>query len=149
MKVICNLSEARLHFTDFRDWRIADSRADSTKGSVCTHLEHVKFVGIKSPPADEVWKFEEGPAGSATRGLFGEEPRFKMNRGQMRRTTHELAPPSPNFRSTPTGGHLAPTDLTCTRPAYRTVLRWNRVSNLEPSGPRLRPYLLFSYQRDL
>ncbi|GBL80633.1 hypothetical protein AVEN_225303-1 [Araneus ventricosus] len=38
------------------------------------------------------------------------------------------------FCTTPAGGHLVPTDLTCTRPAYTAVLRWNRVSDLEPSG---------------
>ncbi|GBN57661.1 hypothetical protein AVEN_23965-1 [Araneus ventricosus] len=35
----------------------------------------------------------------------------------MTRTTPELAPPSPNFRATPTGGRLATTyDLVCNRP---------------------------------
>ncbi|GBL78705.1 hypothetical protein AVEN_65267-1 [Araneus ventricosus] len=52
----------------------------------------------------------------------------------MTRTTPELAHPNPNSRTTPAGGHLAQTDLACTRPAYTVVLRWNRVSNLEPSG---------------
>ncbi|GBN69849.1 hypothetical protein AVEN_80125-1 [Araneus ventricosus] len=40
-----------------------------------------------------------------------------LNRSQMSRTTHELPYPSPNFRFTPPGGQLAPTDLTCTGPA--------------------------------
>ncbi|GBL77149.1 hypothetical protein AVEN_12780-1 [Araneus ventricosus] len=31
----------------------------------------------------------------------------------------------------------APTDLTCTTPAYMAVLRWNRVSNLELSVPEV------------
>ncbi|GBO20806.1 hypothetical protein AVEN_176857-1 [Araneus ventricosus] len=53
----------------------------------------------------------------------------------MTRTTPEL--PSPFFRTIPTGGYLAPTDLTCTRPSYTAVLRWNRDSNLEPSGPEV------------
>ncbi|GBN50666.1 hypothetical protein AVEN_249551-1, partial [Araneus ventricosus] len=52
----------------------------------------------------------------------------------MTRTTPELAPRSPNFRTKPTGGHLDPTNLTCTRPDYTEVLRWNRVSHLECSG---------------
>ncbi|GBM88599.1 hypothetical protein AVEN_213249-1 [Araneus ventricosus] len=35
---------------------------------------------------------------------------------------------SPNFRTTPAGGHFAPTGLTRTRPAYMAVLRWNPVT---------------------
>ncbi|GBL98349.1 hypothetical protein AVEN_187695-1 [Araneus ventricosus] len=35
----------------------------------------------------------------------------------MTRTTSQLAP-SPNFRTTPEGGDLSPTVLTCTGPAY-------------------------------
>ncbi|GBN55509.1 hypothetical protein AVEN_119255-1 [Araneus ventricosus] len=55
----------------------------------------------------------------------------------MPRTTPELTPPSPNFRTTPAGGRLTPTyDLACSRPKYTTELQWNRVSNLEPSGPK-------------
>ncbi|GBM75666.1 hypothetical protein AVEN_45554-1 [Araneus ventricosus] len=55
----------------------------------------------------------------------------------MTRTTPELAPPSPNFHATPTGGRLATTyDLACNRPPYTADLQWNRVSNLEPSGPK-------------
>ncbi|GBL57738.1 hypothetical protein AVEN_49617-1 [Araneus ventricosus] len=37
------------------------------------------------------------------------------------------------FNTTPSGGHLAPKDLACTRPAYTAFSRWNPVSNLEPS----------------
>ncbi|GBN29803.1 hypothetical protein AVEN_33460-1, partial [Araneus ventricosus] len=59
-----------------------------------------------------------------------------LNHCQMTRTTPELAPPS-NFCTTPEGGNLATTDLTCTRPAYTAVLQWNRVSNLEPSTPEV------------
>ncbi|GBM18441.1 hypothetical protein AVEN_66808-1 [Araneus ventricosus] len=51
----------------------------------------------------------------------------------MTRTIPELALHSPSFRATPAGGHLALTDLACTRPAYTAVLWWNRISNLEPS----------------
>ncbi|GBM68952.1 hypothetical protein AVEN_24358-1 [Araneus ventricosus] len=40
----------------------------------------------------------------------------------MTRTTPEMAPPSPNFRSTPTGGRLATTyDLACNRPDTRRI----------------------------
>ncbi|GBL90014.1 hypothetical protein AVEN_178411-1 [Araneus ventricosus] len=54
----------------------------------------------------------------------------------MTKTTPEQVLPSPNFRTRPAEGHLAPTDL-----RYRwnrvptVVLLWNRVSNLEPSVP--------------
>ncbi|GBM14038.1 hypothetical protein AVEN_209934-1 [Araneus ventricosus] len=59
-----------------------------------------------------------------------------LNCGQMMRSTPELAPPSPpNFRATPADGHMTPADLKCTRQCT-AVLRWNRVSNLEPSGPK-------------
>ncbi|GBL85895.1 hypothetical protein AVEN_63211-1 [Araneus ventricosus] len=44
---------------------------------------------------------------------------------------------SPEFRATPEGKHLAPTDLACTRLAYTAVLQWNRVSNLEPSSAKV------------
>ncbi|GBM57777.1 hypothetical protein AVEN_90947-1 [Araneus ventricosus] len=57
----------------------------------------------------------------------------------MTRTTHELPAPSLSFRTIPAGGHLAPTDLACTRPAYTAVLRWNRDSNLQPSDPETLP----------
>ncbi|GBM71412.1 hypothetical protein AVEN_208124-1 [Araneus ventricosus] len=53
----------------------------------------------------------------------------------MARTTPELAAHSPDFRATLTGGHMDPMDVTCTGPAYTTVLLWNRVSNQEPSCP--------------
>ncbi|GBN16483.1 hypothetical protein AVEN_12156-1 [Araneus ventricosus] len=40
----------------------------------------------------------------------------------MTRTTPELAPPSPNFRATPTGGRVATTyDLACNRPHTRRI----------------------------
>ncbi|GBM76040.1 hypothetical protein AVEN_53913-1 [Araneus ventricosus] len=31
-------------------------------------------------------------------------------------------------------------DLACNNPTYTEVLQWNQVSNLEPSGPKPRPY---------
>ncbi|GBM25343.1 hypothetical protein AVEN_232473-1 [Araneus ventricosus] len=73
----------------------------------------------------------------ATRGLFWDGPR-NFEPGQMTRATPELAPPSPNFHATPTGGRLATTyDLACNRPrifsgiGFRT---WN------PPAPKPRPY---------
>ncbi|GBL72050.1 hypothetical protein AVEN_115071-1 [Araneus ventricosus] len=45
-----------------------------------------------------------------------------LNRGQMRRTKPELAPPFPNFRAAPAGGRLATTyDLACNRPHTRRI----------------------------
>ncbi|GBM26459.1 hypothetical protein AVEN_217330-1, partial [Araneus ventricosus] len=55
----------------------------------------------------------------------------------MTRTTPELAPPSPNFHATPTGGRLTTTyDLTCNRPHTRRIFSGIGSSNLEPSGPK-------------
>ncbi|GBN42187.1 hypothetical protein AVEN_174954-1, partial [Araneus ventricosus] len=55
----------------------------------------------------------------------------------MTRTTPELAPPSPNFHATPTGGRLTTTyDFSVQQAPYTADLQWNRVSNLEPSGPK-------------
>ncbi|GBN93906.1 hypothetical protein AVEN_30295-1 [Araneus ventricosus] len=52
----------------------------------------------------------------------------------MTRMTPEPALPSSSFPTTPAGGGLVVTDLTSTRPAYTAVIRWNQVSNLEPSS---------------
>ncbi|GBM49248.1 hypothetical protein AVEN_70998-1 [Araneus ventricosus] len=52
----------------------------------------------------------------------------------MTRATPEPEHPSPNFRVTPAGAHFTTKNLTCTRPTYMAVLRWNRDSNLEPSS---------------
>ncbi|CAL1262581.1 unnamed protein product, partial [Larinioides sclopetarius] len=54
-----------------------------------------------------------------TRAILG---RTSQDHGQMMRMTPEPAPSSPNFRTTPTGGHLATTyDLTCKRPHTRRI----------------------------
>ncbi|GBL75336.1 hypothetical protein AVEN_194545-1 [Araneus ventricosus] len=70
-----------------------------------------------------------------------------LNRSLMTRTTSETFSPFPSFFTLQLGRHLAPTHLTCTRPAYTTVLLWNRDSNLEPEilppchrGPILNSY---------
>ncbi|GBM73623.1 hypothetical protein AVEN_45023-1 [Araneus ventricosus] len=47
----------------------------------------------------------------------------------MRNDTGSGTPPSPNFRTTPTERHLAPPNLTCTKPAYTAVLRWKSGKN--------------------
>ncbi|GBL81128.1 hypothetical protein AVEN_83186-1 [Araneus ventricosus] len=58
----------------------------------------------------------------------------------MTRTTPGLAPPSPNFRTTPAGGILAITDdLTCNRPHTRRIF----------SGIQFRAGTLLYRSRDL
>ncbi|GBL78996.1 hypothetical protein AVEN_48956-1 [Araneus ventricosus] len=57
----------------------------------------------------------------------------------MSRTKLELAPASPDFRTTPAGEHLSPTNLTCTRPTYTVGFRWNQVSDLDCPDWRSRP----------
>ncbi|GBL98552.1 hypothetical protein AVEN_111660-1 [Araneus ventricosus] len=68
----------------------------------------------------------------------------------MTRTTSELAPPSPNFRATPTGGRLATTyDLACNRPhtrrifsgiGFRTCDLRSRGRDLTTRPPRPKQY---------
>ncbi|GBM19737.1 hypothetical protein AVEN_888-1 [Araneus ventricosus] len=75
----------------------------------------------------------------ATRGLFWDGPR-NLNRGQMTRATPELEPPSPNFHTTPTGGHLATTyDLTC-RAHTRRIFSGIGFRTRSPPAPQPRPY---------
>ncbi|GBN74277.1 hypothetical protein AVEN_146463-1 [Araneus ventricosus] len=55
----------------------------------------------------------------------------------MTRTTSELAPPSPNFRATPTGGRLATTyDLACNRPHTRRIFSGIGFRTCDPPVPR-------------
>ncbi|GBN74053.1 hypothetical protein AVEN_64634-1 [Araneus ventricosus] len=54
----------------------------------------------------------------------------------MTRTTPQMTPPSPNFRTTPAALYFTLTDLVCTKSSYMAVLLWNRVSNLESSALR-------------
>ncbi|GBN21612.1 hypothetical protein AVEN_254283-1 [Araneus ventricosus] len=55
----------------------------------------------------------------------------------MTRTTPELAPPSPNFRTTPTGGRLATTyDLACNRPHTRRIFSGIGFRTCDPPVPR-------------
>ncbi|GBM07824.1 hypothetical protein AVEN_33104-1 [Araneus ventricosus] len=57
----------------------------------------------------------------------------------MMRTTPELAPPSPNFRATPTGGRLATTyDLACNRPHTRRIFSGIEFRTCDPPVPRTR-----------
>ncbi|GBM39775.1 hypothetical protein AVEN_24996-1 [Araneus ventricosus] len=50
----------------------------------------------------------------------------------MTRATPELAPPSPTFRATPTGGRLAATyDLACNRQHTRRIFSGIRNANFE------------------
>ncbi|GBM61279.1 hypothetical protein AVEN_253031-1 [Araneus ventricosus] len=62
-------------------------------------------------------KFQEGRTGSFRKG--GQE----VWKGRC--------PSSPNFFTTARGTSLIPLDLTCTRPAYKVDLWWNRVTNLQ------------------
>ncbi|GBL96087.1 hypothetical protein AVEN_104325-1 [Araneus ventricosus] len=69
-------------------------------------------------------------------GYFGMDLAI-LNRCQMTRAAPEMVPSFPNFHATPTGGRLATTyDLACNRPHTRPDRQLNRVSNLEPSGPK-------------
>ncbi|GBN74692.1 hypothetical protein AVEN_220327-1 [Araneus ventricosus] len=59
----------------------------------------------------------------------------------MMRTTPELAPPVPNFRTTPMGGRLTPTyDLSCNRSYTRRIFSgigfrsWNSPAETLPLG---------------
>ncbi|GBM32642.1 hypothetical protein AVEN_89640-1 [Araneus ventricosus] len=64
-----------------------------------------------------------------------------LNRGQMTRTTPELASPSPNFRATPTRGRLATTyDLACNGPNTRRIFSGTGSRTCHPPVPRSRPY---------
>ncbi|GBM88142.1 hypothetical protein AVEN_213957-1 [Araneus ventricosus] len=64
-----------------------------------------------------------------------------LNHGQMTRTTPELAPPSPNFHDTPTGGRLATAyDLTCNRPHTRRIFSGIGSRTWNPPAPKPRPY---------
>ncbi|GBN67026.1 hypothetical protein AVEN_3550-1 [Araneus ventricosus] len=64
----------------------------------------------------------------------------------MTRSTPELAPPSPSFHATPTGGRLATTyDLTCNGPHTRRIFsgigsrtRWLQSRDLTTRPPRPR-----------
>ncbi|GBM46773.1 hypothetical protein AVEN_6054-1 [Araneus ventricosus] len=61
-----------------------------------------------------------------------------LNRGQMTRTTPVMASPSPNFRATPMGGHLATTyDLTCNRPHTRRIFSGIGFRTCDPPVPTL------------
>ncbi|GBM78740.1 Calcium and integrin-binding family member 3 [Araneus ventricosus] len=56
----------------------------------------------------------------------------------MTRTTPELAPPSPSFRATPTGGRLATTyDLACNRPHARRIFGGIGFRACDPPVPRV------------
>ncbi|GBN58749.1 hypothetical protein AVEN_17161-1 [Araneus ventricosus] len=71
---------------------------------------------------------------ASTRGFYGDGPR-NLELVSDDKDDTGAATPSPNFRTTPAGGYLPSTNLTCTRHASKEVLPWNRVSNLEHTGP--------------
>ncbi|GBL97278.1 hypothetical protein AVEN_274625-1, partial [Araneus ventricosus] len=73
-------------------------------------------------------------------GYFGTDLVI-LNRGQMTRTTPELAPPSQSFRATPTGGRLATAyDLACNRPHTRRIFGGVGSRTWSPPTPNPRPY---------
>ncbi|GBN71839.1 hypothetical protein AVEN_43067-1 [Araneus ventricosus] len=60
----------------------------------------------------------------------------------MTRTTPELAPPSPNFHATPTGGRLATTfDLACNRPHTRRIFSGIGFRAFDPPVPRQNGFI--------
>ncbi|GBO04124.1 hypothetical protein AVEN_154048-1 [Araneus ventricosus] len=59
--------------------------------------------------------------------------RVILKRGQMNRTTSDIALPSRNFRAIQCLVHDS--DLACTRPAYTVDLRRHQVSRLELCSP--------------
>ncbi|GBM89467.1 hypothetical protein AVEN_155991-1 [Araneus ventricosus] len=64
-----------------------------------------------------------------------------LNHGQMTRTKPELAPLSPSFQATPTGGHLAATyDLTCNKPPYTRIFSRIWFQNWSPPAPYKADY---------
>ncbi|GBN07690.1 hypothetical protein AVEN_16648-1 [Araneus ventricosus] len=74
------------------------------------------------------------------RAIFGTDLVI-FNQGQVTRTTPELAPPSPNFHTTLTGGRLAIThDLACNRPHTRRVFSGIGPRTQNPPAPKPRPY---------
>ncbi|GBN62819.1 hypothetical protein AVEN_129494-1, partial [Araneus ventricosus] len=75
----------------------------------------------------------------ATRELFWDGPR-QLNRGQMARSTPELAPPSPSFRITPAGGLFTPThDLAFNRPNTQRIFNGIRFRTWSPPEPKPIP----------
>ncbi|GBN77198.1 hypothetical protein AVEN_220542-1 [Araneus ventricosus] len=61
----------------------------------------------------------------------------------MTRTTTELAPPSPSFRTTPTAGSLATKhDLGCSGPHTRRIFGGIGFRTWSPPAPKPRPYHL-------
>ncbi|GBL74255.1 hypothetical protein AVEN_235256-1 [Araneus ventricosus] len=72
----------------------------------------------------------------ATRRLFWDGP-HNFQPLQMPKTTPELAPSCPNFRTT--WRTFGPTyDLMCNTPTYIADIQWNRISN--PPARTQRPY---------
>ncbi|GFT06470.1 uncharacterized protein TNCV_3356031 [Trichonephila clavipes] len=75
-----------------------------------------------------------------TRGLLTTD-HVILNHGQVTRTTPELAPPSPNYHTTPTGGrlsnerfnvHRCPTQRDFSGTRLELMTRWPRVRYLDP-----------------
>ncbi|GFW70453.1 hypothetical protein TNCV_4915731 [Trichonephila clavipes] len=115
-------------------WSRTRGRNFRVVGLKSSAVEHPPFNGRKltqSPPVDVLWKFGDrvpelsGLSSSldrgtklrsqlpitfvllqTTRGLV-ETDHVILNHGQVTWTTPELAPPSPNYHTTPTGGRFS------------------------------------------
>ncbi|GFT23312.1 hypothetical protein TNCV_2016071 [Trichonephila clavipes] len=67
-------------------------------------LVHVKSIKAQSPHFGAAWNECLLPSHyKETRGLFVTDPAI-LKHGQVKRKTPELAPPSPNFNTSPIGG---------------------------------------------
>ncbi|GFT38097.1 hypothetical protein TNCV_4103301 [Trichonephila clavipes] len=92
-------------------WRcgVTGSSPDDTKASPCRKAnEHVKFVKTQTLPVDvsRLIDWILSSHCSATRKLLATD-HVILNHGQVTWTTPELASPSPNDHTTPTGGRFS------------------------------------------
>ncbi|GBN25428.1 hypothetical protein AVEN_94621-1 [Araneus ventricosus] len=93
----------------------------------------------------KVWKFNLAIfiyRFAATRVLFRDGTRNFDDEAQMTKPSPELSHPSPNFCTTPEGGHSGLADLACTRPAITWFFGGSRshteIESLPPGhrGPQ-------------
>ncbi|GFU59710.1 hypothetical protein TNCV_3186711 [Trichonephila clavipes] len=66
----------------------------------------VKYVQEESDPVNDETDDDEDNNNETTRGLLATD-HVILNHGQVSWTTPELAPPSPNYHTTPTGGRFS------------------------------------------
>ncbi|GFT53496.1 hypothetical protein TNCV_3324781 [Trichonephila clavipes] len=94
-----------------------------TKQATVRYLYHsatAATVEAQSPHIGVVWRFGERDASSATRGLLA-TVLVILNHGQVTRTAPELAPTSPNYHITPTGGLKSSPQIHLHRPLSQRV----------------------------